>query len=71
MNILLFRYGSICEPDIIETFQKFSFTVDEITEFKENKNLSVVTSYFVYLCRQFTRINKLKKKKNYGNAYLV
>lgn len=40
MNILLFRYGSICEPDIIETFQKFSFTVDEITEFKENKNLS-------------------------------
>lgn len=40
MNILLFRYGSICEPDIIETFQKFGFTVDEITEFKENKNLS-------------------------------
>lgn len=37
---ITFRYGSICEPDIIETFQKFSFTVDEITEFKENKNLS-------------------------------
>ena len=40
MNILLFRYGSICEPDVIETFQKFGFTVDEVTEFKENKNLS-------------------------------
>ena len=44
MNILLFRYGSICEPDVIETFQKFGFTVDEVTEFKENKIFPTLTA---------------------------
>lgn len=29
MNILIYRYGSICESDIIETFQKLGFQVDE------------------------------------------
>lgn len=29
MNILFYRYGSICEPDIIETFHKMGYTVYE------------------------------------------
>lgn len=29
MNILLYRYGSICEPDLLETFQKIGLTVIE------------------------------------------
>lgn len=40
MNILIFRYGSICEPDIIETFENFGFSVDCETAFMENKNLT-------------------------------
>lgn len=40
MNILIYRYGSICEPDIIETFQKLGFQVDEEISLIKNKNLS-------------------------------
>lgn len=40
MNILFFRYGSICEPDIILAFQELGHTVAEITEEIENKNLT-------------------------------
>ena len=29
MNILFHRYGSICEPDIMEAFQSLNFTVIE------------------------------------------
>ncbi|MCR5208609.1 MAG: DUF3880 domain-containing protein [Lachnospiraceae bacterium] len=29
MNILFYRYGSICEPDMIEAFEKFGITVVE------------------------------------------
>ena len=29
MNILLYRYGSICEPDILESFQRIGLTVIE------------------------------------------
>ena len=36
MNILFYRYGSICEPDLIAAFREYGITVyesdDEITE---------------------------------------
>ena len=39
MNILIYRYGSICEPDVIEAFQKIQLNViEESTEIK-HKNL--------------------------------
>lgn len=39
MNILFYRYGSICEPDIITGFKELGNTVTEITEEIYNKNL--------------------------------
>lgn len=32
MTILIYRYGNICEPDIIRTFQEFGAQVEEICE---------------------------------------
>lgn len=32
MNILFYQYGSICEPDIIESFEELGFQVKTITE---------------------------------------
>ena len=40
MNILFYRYGNICEPDIIAAFGAFGYTVTEITDEITNKNLS-------------------------------
>lgn len=38
MKILVYRYGSICEPDIISAFQKLGLTVlEESTEITEKK----------------------------------
>ncbi|WP_075721662.1 CgeB family protein [Roseburia sp. 499] len=39
MKILFYRYGSICEPDIIEGFEELGHTVSQITEEITNKNL--------------------------------
>lgn len=39
MNLLFYRYGSICEPDIIESFKHLGFEVDEDTREIYNKNL--------------------------------
>lgn len=39
MKILFYRYGSICEPDIIEGFEELGHTVSQITEEIANKNL--------------------------------
>lgn len=39
MNILFYRYGSICEPDIISGFKELGNQVDEITVEIYNKNL--------------------------------
>ena len=39
MKIFIYRYGSICEPDIIDTFQRLGFTVDEETIEITNKQL--------------------------------
>lgn len=38
MKILLYRYGSICEPDIISGFEELGFEVTQITKEMENKN---------------------------------
>lgn len=40
MNILFYRYGSICEPDIIEGFEELGFCVDCISNEISNKTLT-------------------------------
>lgn len=40
MKILLYRYGSICEPDIADTFRSFGLEVLEETTEITNKNLT-------------------------------
>ena len=39
MNILFYRYNSICEPDIIAIMKRLGHTVNEITEEMRNKEL--------------------------------
>ena len=40
MNVLIYRYGSICEPDVIEAFKKIGLNViEEKTEMKQKKLL--------------------------------
>ena len=39
MNLLFYRYGSICEPDFIEGFKELGNTVDELTYEMEDKNI--------------------------------
>lgn len=40
MNVLLYRYGSICEPDMIAAFQKLNLQVIEVDEEITNKTLT-------------------------------
>ncbi|MCI8327201.1 MAG: glycosyltransferase [Lachnospiraceae bacterium] len=40
MNILFYRYNSICEPDIIEVLTELNHDITEITEEMTNKELS-------------------------------
>lgn len=40
MRLLFYRYGSICEPDLIETFQTFGFEIIELTAEIHNKDFS-------------------------------
>lgn len=40
MNVLVYRYGSICEPDIILGFETLGFKVSQITTEITNKNLT-------------------------------
>lgn len=39
MNILFYRYGSICEPDIIASFKRLGFNITEDTREVYNKQL--------------------------------
>ena len=39
MNLLFYRYGSICEPDVMESFKHLGFHVDEDTREIYNKKL--------------------------------
>ncbi len=40
MKLLFYRYGSICEPDVIDGFQELGLTVQEITAEITNKSLT-------------------------------
>lgn len=40
MKLLFYRYGSICEPDIIDGFRELGYTVEEITTEITNKSLT-------------------------------
>lgn len=40
MNIIFYRYGSICEPDIIISFKKLNIEITEINEEITNKNIT-------------------------------
>lgn len=44
MNVLVYRYGSICEPDIISGFETLGFKVSQITNEITNKNLTLSES---------------------------
>lgn len=44
MKLLFYRYGSICEPDIIAAFSELGHTTTEITEEITNKELSAQES---------------------------
>ena len=39
MKVLFYRYGSICEPSILESLQEYGLEVTEITEEIHNKNI--------------------------------
>lgn len=39
MKLLIYRYGSICEPDVMEGFRELGFEICEITEEVHNKSL--------------------------------
>lgn len=41
MNILFYRYNSICEPDLIEAFEEIGLSVDCITEEMTRKDVSL------------------------------
>lgn len=40
MKVLFYRYGSICEPDIIDAFEELGHEVTQITEEITNKNIT-------------------------------
>jgi spore maturation protein CgeB len=40
MNVLIYRYGSICEPDIIDSFKKFDISIEEISAEISDKTIS-------------------------------
>mgnify|MGYP000004360787 CR=1 FL=1 len=40
MKILFYRYGSICEPDIIEGFEELGHTVSQLTDELDNKQIT-------------------------------
>jgi spore maturation protein CgeB len=50
MNVLIYRYGSICEPDIIDSFQKLNVDIQEISDEITDKSIS--PSKRVMLVRQ-------------------
>lgn len=44
MNLLFYRYGSICELDIISAFEELGHTVSQISEEVTNKNITYARS---------------------------
>lgn len=48
MNLLFYRYGSICEPDIISGFSELGCSIDEITVEITEKNLPVTKRVTIF-----------------------
>ena len=56
MNILIYRYNSIYEPDVIDVLKQLGHRVDELTEEMERKDIAPQE------CLRWVS-NALKKKK--------
>lgn len=63
MNILFYRYNSICEPDMIEVFQQKGHVVEEITEEMENKDISAKD--------QLVLLSNVLKEKRYDFVFTI
>lgn len=63
MNILLYRYGSICEPDIISGFEELGFSVDTITEEIYDKSIDGR--------KQICLLQNALDKKNYQFVFTI
>lgn len=63
MNVLIYRYGSICETDIIECLMEFGFHVDSITEEITNKHLSGT--------EVLSLVQNMLDKKNYDFVFTI
>lgn len=63
MNILFYRYGSICEPDIIDSFKHLGFCVDEDT--REIYNKKLLPSECI------TELGKMLQAKKYAFVFTI
>lgn len=45
MNILFYRYNSICEPDMIEVLGRYSNSIDEITIEMDDKTFHLRNAF--------------------------
>lgn len=63
MNLLFYRYGSICEPDIIDSFKHLGFSVDE--DVREMHNKKLMPSECI------KGLGELLKKKTYGFVFSI
>lgn len=58
MKVLFYRYGSICEPDLIAEFKKIGLEVDTVNDEIENKSLSPT--------ERIDLVSKYLSKENYA-----
>lgn len=63
MNILLYRYGSICEEDIIDAFYELGFHVDTITE--------EITNKMVLPAQQLALLKQALSNKDYQFVFTI
>lgn len=63
MNILFYRYNSICEPDIIEVMTRLGHDITEITEEMTNKELGSK--------EQMLLVSEALKKKKYDTVFSI
>ncbi len=63
MKLLVYRYGSICEPDIMEAFEELGFGVDTIEDEIYNKNLTGK--------EQISLLNEKLQRGNYQFVFTI
>ncbi|MDD6056907.1 MAG: DUF3880 domain-containing protein [Clostridiales bacterium] len=63
MNILFYRYNSICEPDLIAVLEELGHSVEEMTEEMTNKN--------IYAEEQLAIISNALKQKKYDMVFSI